>query len=257
MSGQVHYTVENGVGAVVFDRPAARNAMTWAMYDALGEICERIVAEGDVRAVTFRGAGGEAFVAGTDIEQFRDFRTGQDGLDYEAVIDRRIGQIERLPVPTVAVVDGWAIGGGLAIAAACDFRIATPTAKFGIPIARTLGNCLSIANVARVIAALGVARAKRMLMLAEVLGAEEARASGFVAEIAEPDALDERVGVMLSKLLANAPVTMRVVKEGIRRVVGEGLPDGDDLVAECYGSRDFRIGVEAFLAKQKPSWTGT
>jgi len=257
MSGQVHYTVENGVGAVVFDRPEARNAMTWGMYDALGEICERIAADRSLRAVTFRGAGGEAFVAGTDIEQFRDFSSGEDGLNYETIIDTRIGQVESLPVPTVAIVDGWAIGGGMAIATACDFRIATPAARFGIPIARTLGNCLSIANTARVVAAVGVPRAKRMLMLAEVLGAEEAKAAGFVTEIAEPDMLNERVGVMVSKLLANAPVTMRAVKESIRRVVSGGLPDGDDLVAECYGSRDFKIGVEAFLAKQKPVWTGS
>ena len=257
MSGQVHYTVENGVGAVVFDRPEARNAMTWGMYDALGEICERIAADSSLRVVTFRGAGGEAFVAGTDIEQFRDFSSGEDGLNYETIIDTRIGQVESLPVPTVAIVDGWAIGGGMAIATACDFRIATPAARFGIPIARTLGNCLSIANTARVVAAVGVPRAKRMLMLAEVLGAEEAKAAGFVTEIAEPDMLDERVGMMVSKLLANAPVTMRAVKESIRRVVGSGLPDGNDLVAECYGSRDFKIGVEAFLAKQKPVWTGS
>jgi enoyl-CoA hydratase/carnithine racemase len=256
MRGNVRFSVENGVGSVVFDRPEAHNAMTWTMYDALGEICEKIAADKDIRVVTFRGAGGEAFVAGTDIEQFRAFKDGKDGLAYETIIDTRIGQIEVLPVPTVAIVDGWAMGGGLAIAAACDFRVATPTARFGIPIARTLGNCLSMANTARVIAAFGLGRAKRILMLAEVLGADEARACGFVTDIAEPDKLDERVGVLVSKLSSNAPVTMRVVKEGARRVIAANLPDGDDLVEKCYGSRDFKIGVEAFLAKQKPIWTG-
>jgi enoyl-CoA hydratase len=256
MSGNVHYSVENGVGSVVFDRPEARNAMTWAMYDALGEICAEIAADHDLRVVTFRGAGSEAFVAGTDIEQFRSFTSGKDGLTYETIIDTRIGQIERLPVPTVAIIDGWAIGGGLAIAAACDFRIATPTARFGIPIARTLGNCLSMANTARMIAAFGPGRAKRILMLAEVLDADEARACGFVTEIAEPDKLDKCVSMLVSKLSSNAPVTMRVVKESARRLLDANLPDGDDLVEECYGSRDFKIGVEAFLAKQKPIWTG-
>jgi enoyl-CoA hydratase/carnithine racemase len=256
MSGKVQYSVENGVGSVVFDRPEARNAMTWSMYDALGEICERIAADKNLRVVTFRGAGNEAFVAGTDIEQFRAFNSGKDGLTYETTIDARIGQIADLPVPTVAIVGGWALGGGLAIAAACDFRIATPSARFGIPIARTLGNCLSMANTARVIAAFGLGRAKRVLMLAEVLDAEEARACGFVTEIAEPDKLDERVGVLVSKLASNAPVTMRVVKESANRLLAANLPDGDDLVEECYGSRDFKIGVEAFLAKQKPLWTG-
>jgi enoyl-CoA hydratase len=256
MSGKVQYCVENGVGSVVFDRPEARNAMTWSMYDALGEICEKIAADKNLRVVTFRGAGSEAFVAGTDIEQFRAFNSGEDGLTYETTIDARIGQIAGLPVPTVAIVGGWALGGGLAIAAACDFRIATPSARFGIPIARTLGNCLSMANTARVIAAFGLGRAKRILMLAEVLDAEEARACGFVTEIAEPDKLDERVGVLVSKLSSNAPVTMRVVKESANRLLVANLPDGDDLVEECYGSRDFKIGVEAFLAKQKPLWTG-
>ena len=137
MSGEVRYRVENGVGAVVFDRPEARNAMTWSMYDALGRICDAIAADTTLRAVTFRGAGGAAFVAGTDIEQFRAFGTAADGLAYEAKIDARIGQLESLPVPTVAVVEGFAIGGGLAIAAACDFRVATPDARFGIPVART------------------------------------------------------------------------------------------------------------------------
>lgn len=256
MSGQVHYSVENGIGQVVFDRPQARNAMTWDMYDALGGICETIAADRSLKVVTFRGAGGEAFVAGTDIEQFRDFKSGEDGLAYEEVIDKRIGALEALPVPTVAIVDGWAIGGGLAITAACDFRIATPEARFGIPIARTLGNCLSMANTARVVAHFGVGRAKRMLMLAEVLSAEEALACGFVAEIAQKDKLDERAGILVSKLASNAPVTMRVVKEATRRILNHNLPEGDDLVAETYGSRDFKIGVEAFLAKQKPVWTG-
>ncbi|MGH3638739.1 MAG: enoyl-CoA hydratase/isomerase family protein [Mycobacterium sp.] len=256
MSGKVRYSVENGVGSVVFDRPEARNAMTWSMYDALGEICEDIAADKSLRVVTFCGAGDHAFVAGTDIEQFRAFEGGHDGVAYEKTIDTRVGEIERLPVPTIAIVRGWTMGGGLAIAAACDFRIATPNARFGVPIARTLGNCLSMANTARVISAFGINRAKRMLMLADVIGAGEARECGFVTEIAEPDQLDVRVGELVSRLLSNAPLTMRVAKESARRLVTADLPDGDDLIEQCYGSRDFKIGVEAFLAKRKPLWTG-
>ena len=172
-------------------------------------------------------------------------------------MDRVLTAIEDCAKPTIAAVAGACTGGGLAIAAACDFRVATPDAHFGIPIARTLGNCLSMANTARIVAAFGPGRAKRLLMLADLLDAEEARLCGFVAEIAEPGALDERVGVLVSKLSSNAPVTMRVMKEGIRRVLGAHLPDGADLVAEAYGSRDFAGGVEAFLAKRKPAWTGS
>jgi enoyl-CoA hydratase len=255
--GSVHLSISDGVAAILIDRPEARNAMTWAMYGELAAICTSIAGHPDVRIATFRGAGGEAFVAGTDIEQFRAFSGGEDGIAYEKVIDERIGQIERLPIPTVAIVDGWAIGGGLAIAAACDFRIATPTAWFGVPIARTLGNCLSIANLARVVAAFGVPRAKKMLLLAELIGADEAKDCGFVTEIAEAGELDEKVAALCARLARNAPVTMRAAKEGIRRVVNEGLPQGEDLIRECYGSTDFKIGVEAFLDKKRPAWTGT
>lgn len=254
--GRVHLSINDGIAAIVFDRPQARNAMTWAMYTELGAICERLRGDGTVRVVTFRGAGGEAFVAGTDIEQFRSFSTGEDGIAYERIVDERIGQIEALPMPTVAIVEGWAIGGGLAIATACDFRIATPASRFGLPIARTLGNCLSMANVARVTAAFGIGRAKRMLLLAETLQAAELHAAGYVTEVAEADAIDAAASALCAKLAANAPITMRVSKEAIRRLTQAGLPDGSDLIRLCYGSRDFKIGVEAFMEKQRPVWSG-
>lgn len=255
--GKIHLSIENGIAAIVIDRPEARNAMTWAMYDELATICEQISKDPSVRVATIRGAGGEAFVAGTDIEQFRSFSSGEDGIAYEEKIDERIGQIERLPLPVIALVDGWAIGGGLAITAACDFRIATPKSAFGVPIARTLGNCLSISNLARVVAAFGVARVKRMLLLAETIGAEEAKSCGFVTEIVEAEQLDEKAAEICARLMKHAPVTMRVSKEGIRRVISEGLPQGEDLIRACYGSKDFKIGVDAFLNKTKPAWTGS
>jgi len=256
MTGEVHYSATGGVGAVIFDRPNAHNAMTWSMYEALAAICDRIAADPSLRVVTFRGAGGEAFVAGTDILQFSEFRGAEDGVSYEATLNTRIAQIESLPVPTLAIIDGWAMGGGLTIAAACDFRIATPTARFGVPIASTLGNCLSIANTARVISAFGSSRAKRMLMLADTLDAREALACGFLTEIAEAGVIDNRAAILCDKLARNAPITMRVMKEGIRRLLSTGQPDGDDLVRECYGSQDFKIGVESFIAKKPRNWTG-
>ncbi|MDO8300243.1 enoyl-CoA hydratase/isomerase family protein [Lacisediminimonas sp.] len=256
-NGQVHLSIHNGVAQILIDRPQARNAMTWSMYEELGRICEQLRDQPEIRVATIRGAGGEAFVAGTDIEQFRTFEGGEDGIAYEKVIDQRIGQIEALPMPTVAIVDGWAIGGGLAISAACDFRIATPKSAFGLPIARTLGNCLSSNNVARVVAAFGVARAKRMLLLAETIPAEEAKACGFVTVIAPADELDQQAAAMCARLAQHAPVTMRVSKEAIRRVIAQTVPEGDDLVRACYGSRDFMIGVNAFLDKKRPEWTGS
>ena len=203
-----------------------------------------------------RGAGGKSFIAGTDIAQFRAFRSGEDGIAYEARMEAYIDGVETLPVPTLAVIEGFAIGGGLAIAAACDLRVATPGACFGVPIARTLGNCLSMANCARVVAALGASRAKRVLLLAENLSAEEALAGGFLSEIIQAADLDRRVVELADRLVHHAPATMRASKEAMRRLLHAGLPDGDDLVRACYGSEDFRIGVNAFVEKRAPQWTG-
>lgn len=254
--GRVLLTIDNGIAAVVFDRPQARNAMTWAMYTQLADICERLRGDKRVRAVTFRGAGGEAFVAGTDIAQFRDFRSGDDGLAYERVVNERIAQVESLPMPTLAVVEGWATGGGLAIATACDFRIATPESRFGLPIARTLGNCISMANMARVTAAFGVNRAKRMLLLAEMLEPQELLAAGYLTAMVPAAELDATAAALCSKLAAHAPITMRASKEAVSRLIQSGLPDGSDLIRACYGSRDFHEGIEAFLAKRRPVWSG-
>ena len=162
--GEVRYVRNGAVATVTFDRPAARNAMTWRMYEQLAEACARMQGEEGLRAAVFRGAGGKAFIAGTDIAQFRTFNSGDDGLAYEAKMEGYLSAIEALSIPTLAVIEGFAIGGGLAIAACCDLRIATPGARFGVPTARTLGNCLSIANYARLVAALGASRAKRVML---------------------------------------------------------------------------------------------
>jgi enoyl-CoA hydratase/carnithine racemase len=254
--GEVRYNREGPVVTVTFDRPAARNAMTWRMYEQLGEACARIHREDGLRVAVFCGAGGKAFIAGTDIAQFQAFCGGDDGIAYEEKMEGYIGAVEALPVPTLAVIEGFAIGGGLAIAAACDLRIATPGSRFGVPIARTLGNCLSMANYARLVAALGAPRAKRVLLLAENISAEEALAGGFLSEIVAATELEARVAELTSRLSHHAPLTMRVTKEAIRRILHAGLPDGDDLVRACYGSDDFRLGIEAFLEKREPQWTG-
>jgi enoyl-CoA hydratase len=254
--GVVHLRRDAGVASVVFDRPAARNAMTWAMYKQLMEICTELAQDASVRVVTFRGAGGEAFVAGTDIEQFKAFDSGEDGVAYERQIDQCIGLLEALPMPTVAVVEGWAIGGGLAIATTCDFRIATKGSRFGVPIAKTLGNCLSIANMARLSSVFGVQRVKRMLMLAEILDTDEVLACGFLHQVCEAADIDAAISRMCQRLAALAPVTQRMAKEGLRRLVTHDLPQGEDLVRLCYGSADFREGVDAFVAKRSPVWKG-
>lgn len=255
--GAVRYQRTGAVAHITFDRPAARNAMTWTMYEQMADACKKVTADRETRVVVFRGAGGKAFVAGTDIGQFREFKSADDGVAYERKVAQYLSQVENLQVPTLAVVEGWAIGGGLAIATACDLRIATPGARFGVPIARTLGNCLSVENMAMLAAAFGMARTKKMLVLAENLTAEEALSAGFLAEIVAPEALDARVQELGARLAGNAPLTMRVTKEGLRRLLHAGMPGGDDLIRDCYGSRDFHLGVEAFMAKQEPKWTGS
>ena len=229
--------------------------MTWAMYGQLGVFCDQLRQDASVRAVIFRSAGGKAFVAGTDIAQFAGF-DGEAGVAYEKRIDLCIGMLEALPMPTIALIEGWAVGGGLAIATACDFRLATPDAKLGVPIARTLGNCLSMANLARLTAAFGTQRLKRMLLLAEMLTADEALACGFLHAIAAAADLQGQGAALAQRLAALAPVTQGVAKEGLRRLELHHLPDGDDLIRRAYGSHDFREGVQAFTARRPPVWKG-
>ena len=254
--GEVRLMRDGGVATILFDRPQARNAMTWRMYEGLAAACEQLSRDSGVRVVVLRGAGGKAFIAGTDIAQFQDFRTAEQGVDYEAKMEAYLAALEALPMPTLAVVEGWAIGGGLAIAACCDLRIATAGTKFGVPIARTLGNCLSVANYARLIAALGLARAKRMLLMAENMSAEDALTAGFLMAVVDPAALDQQITEICERLKGNAPVTLRVTKEAMRRLQQVGLPDGEDLVRACYGSEDFRLGVKSFVEKSSPQWSG-
>ena len=254
--GTVDLGVEGGVASVTFNRPEARNAMTWAMYEQLQAICEQLRADASVRVVRFQGAGGEAFVAGTDIAQFQTFTTGDDGVDYERRIDAAIALLESLPMPAVAVVQGWCVGGGLAIATACDFRIATPAAKFGVPIARTLGNCLSIANVARLVAAFGRPRVQRLLMLADLIAADEARACGYLLDVVPSEEIEAAAQQLCARLAGMAPVTQQVGKQTLLRLLRRELPEAEDLIRRCYGSDDFREGVQAFVAKRAPQWRG-
>jgi enoyl-CoA hydratase len=252
--GTVHCTTVDGIASVVVDRPEARNAMTWAMYDQLVAACGSIAGNPDVRVATFRGVGG-AFAAGTDIREFLCFSSAEDGIAYEQRIEAVARAIENLPIPTIAVVEGAAMGGGLIIATGCDFRIATPSASFGVPIARTLGNCLSLANTARLVAVFGPARVKRLLLLADSISSEEALSCGYVLEVVQPEAIDELVSKMCRRLASHAPITMQVAKESIRRL-SKFSPPGEDLMRLAYGSEDFKAGVRAFLAKQRPQWTG-
>ncbi len=251
------FEVADRIGRITFNRPASRNAMTFAMYERLAEICAGAEAQG-LRALVLTGAGDKAFASGTDISQFRAFSTPQDSLDYEARLDRVLETLERCPVPTIAAIAGACTGGGAGIAAACDIRICMGNARFGFPIARTLGNCLSLTNTSRLAALIGPARLTEMIFTARLVGAEEARAIGLVTEVVETrEALDTRAADLALLVASNAPLTLRATKEALRRLRTRGLGEEDrDLILMCYMSRDFREGMEAFLNKRKPEWRG-
>ncbi|ACZ39224.1 enoyl-CoA hydratase/isomerase family protein [Sphaerobacter thermophilus] len=245
------------VAWVTFNRPESRNAMTFAMYDGLARICDAVEADPEVRVLVLTGAGDKAFVAGTDISQFQTFTEPQHALDYEARIDGVIGRLEALARPTIAMVRGYAVGGGASIALACDLRICTPDARFGIPIARTLGNCLSMNNYSRLVDLIGPARTKEIIFTARMVGAEEAKAIGLVNEIVAPEELEARVTEVAEQIAANAPLTIQVTKESVRRVLAHRRPErSEELILRCYMSEDFREGVRAFLEKRKPQWQG-
>jgi enoyl-CoA hydratase/carnithine racemase len=259
MTQELLYDKRGEIGWITFNRPQARNALTFAMYEGLAEVCERASRQREVKALVITGAGDKAFAAGTDIAQFKDFKDGEDGIVYERKLDRILDAVERCRVPTIAAVAGFCTGGGAGIAAACDLRIAAANAQFGFPIARTLGNCLSMANYARLAALIGPQRVKEMLLLATLIDAPTAATVGLVSEVL-PDvaALQARAQGLAESLAGHAPITLQVTKEALRRLQARLSEENiDDLIRLAYGSRDFREGMAAFLEKRRPNWTGT
>lgn len=252
--GDVTLRIEGPVAHVTFDRPAARNAMTFAMYTRLGEICDELERKKDLRAIVFRGAGG-AFVAGTDISEFTQFTGGDDGVAYEARIDETLTRLTRLPAPTLAIIDGAAVGGGLAISAACDLRIVTPRARFGVPIARTVGNTLSAANIARLVRAFGDGPVRQMLLLSTLLDGETVHRLGFATACVPAEELEAEAARQIDRLCEAAPLTIRASRELLARL-SETAPTDKDVIALVYSSHDFREGVSAFTQKRKPVWRG-
>ena len=226
------------------------------MYDAIVEACEKAEADRDVRVLIIRGSGG-AFAAGTDIKQFRDFDNGDDGVAYEKRLDAVIDRIERLTIATIAEVDGAAAGGGCAIAMACDLRICSERARFGVPVSRTLGNCLSMANTARMVDLIGPAMTRDLLLTGRMIDAREAQAAGL-ANILVPSAqLAQETFKIAAELSTRACSTIVATKKMLTRLREHRRPpagSADDIIRECYGSQEFREGVSAFLAGRKPNW---
>jgi enoyl-CoA hydratase len=245
---------------LIFNRPHARNAMTWYMYDRLADVCASINGDRDVKAVVLTGSGGKAFVSGTDIAQFRSMTTAQAFLDYETRGSAVLSALEQVRVPTLAAIAGSCTGAGAAIVNCCDLRIASPSARYGFPIARTLGNGLSMSNYVRAAALLGPARLKDIIFRARLMGADELLSCGMVSEVTpDEESLLPRAQELAQELAGYAPLTLRATKESLRRIRDESVPpsQGSDLLLSVYMSGDFKEGVESFLQKRRPKWTGS
>lgn len=253
----VQLTVSEAIGVITLNRPQSRNALTWEMYERLADICANAEVR-NLRAIIITGSGGKAFSAGTDISTFQQLRSIQQAHDYEDRIDAVPDKIECCPVPTIAAIAGACTGGGAAIAACCDIRLATRDLQFGLPIARTLGNCLSVSSLSRLSTIVGAGRVKEILLTARLLSADEALAAGLVSEVLPDDAsVLERARVLATAMTRLAPLTLKASKEAMRRLRISGpAADDRDLIALCYTSEDFREGVEAFLSRRPPNWNG-
>jgi enoyl-CoA hydratase len=256
--GDLLFEVRNGIGHATFNRPQARNAFTFEMYERLAHICEQADKDRSIKVLVLQGAGDKAFASGTDINQFRAIKTPEHAIEYESRLDRVLATLEQCRVPTIAAIAGACTGGGAGIAACCDLRVGTKTTRFGFPIARTLGNCLSMSSVSRLAALIGPARVKDLIFTARLVGAEEAARVGLLNEVVEDlPALQQRVEELATLIAANAPLTLRATKQALARLQRRlSREEGEDLILMCYMSRDFREGLDAFLNKRQPQWAG-
>src|SRR3984893_6979837 len=257
-SDDILFVAADGICRVTFNRPQARNAFTFAMYERLAQICEQSNADLSIKVLVLQGAGDKAFASGTDINQFRAFTTPQHALDYESRIDRVLGQLEQCRVPTIAAINGACTGGGAGIAACCDLRIGTKTMKMGFPIGHTLGHCLSMSNISRLTALIGPARVKDLIFTARLVGAEEAAGAGLLHEVVEDiPALQKRAADLATQIAGHAPLTLNATKQALARLQKRlSREEGQDLILMCYMSKDFREGLDAFLTKRPPQWKG-
>jgi enoyl-CoA hydratase len=254
-----HLTLEREarVALITVDRAEARNAMTFEMYEGLHDLCDRLDADASVRVVILRGSGDKAFVSGTDIRQFQTFKTREDALGYEARISRVLNRLAAVTKPTIAMIQGDAVGGGLFMALACDLRLAAEHARFGAPIARTLGNFAAPVSLALLVATVAAVRAREMVITARLVAAAEAKTIGLVDQVHPATELLARTRELAVRIGEHAPLTMAAVKEATRRYISGITPkDLEDLILSCYLSQDFQEGVRAFLDKRKPDWQG-
>ena len=253
--GAVLLEKEGPVAIITLSRPAALNALTWTMYQQMETHLEGLAVDDTIRAVIIRGEG-KTFAAGTDIQQFRGF-SGEDGVAYEHKMEAIVERLYTLSRPTIAAIDGYAVGAGLVLASVCDLRYATPTSRFGVPIARTLGNCITLKNYRHLVDTFSAMRTKEMLFTGRLLTAADALQCGFLTATVDEEKLMAHVTGVAQQISSLAPLTVWAAKEAQRRLnSAEEAIDFDDVVARVYSSSDFAEGVQAYLEKRKPNWHG-
>lgn len=258
--GRLLAEADGAIGWVIFDNPARRNAVSLEMWQALGEAVERFERDLAIRVIALRGAGEAAFVSGADISQFEEKRASADAVKrYEAIAGKAVARLEATPKPTIAMIHGFCVGGGVGIALACDLRLAAETARFAIPAAR-LGLGYRWGGVKKLVDTVGPAFAKEIFYTARRFDAAEAFAMGLVNRVLPGAALEGEVRATCAMIAENAPLTLEAVK-GVIRELGkpaEALDRAlcDRLVARCFESRDYVEGRRAFMEKRKPVFTG-
>jgi enoyl-CoA hydratase len=243
---------EPPVATVVFNRPKSRNALNEAMQRALPPMLDQLREDADVRVLILRGAGGKAFAAGDDITQFVDWGA-KEALAHYHHLEAFIGAIEAFPKPTIALIQGFAVGAGLEVAAACDLRYASTDSRFGIPIAR-LGHTVDLRNALRLIRLVGPSRVKELLFMAELIGAEEALQIGLINRALPPDQIESYTHESARKMATYAPLSLMQSKASVQLCLDNpelrGIAEPAAIAAALYATEDFHAGVQAFLSKQ-------